>query len=275
MSDIRNWINSLIPDRASFILPTIDGRKNFLSTSVRLIREQSQKLNLDYEIIIVCDGFTPDADICGQSDIKVIHLHKNSGSVCIPRNIGISFATGQIIAPTDDDVFIFPNKIHMIKRLIDIKKNNITGPFGLPIAMIYGIRSESILFDVNTMTLVRRQSLDTRPINHWVFNKKDLGIDNGQLVYLADVYEKIKPQFPINACDWNTYSKIAQHYDFECFDNKTPVCNYIWHSTESSSNISMIRKENRVNPADVVGQYISYFAKNEFSNLAINHHLLE
>jgi hypothetical protein len=85
-----------------------------------------------------------------------------------------------------------------------------------------------------------------------------LGVDNGQFIYKNSDYDKIFPVFSINACDWETYKLLAPHGDFAY----TPeiVCKYIWHENNSSRT----PKEKRINPMDVLGEFVEYFRGSSF-----------
>jgi hypothetical protein len=83
-------------------------------------------------------------------------------------------------------------------------------------------------------------------------------VDNGQFIYKNDTYSKVGPVFPINACDWETYKLLAPHGDFAY----TPdvVCKYIWHENNSSRT----PKEKRINPMNVLGEFVEYFRGSSF-----------
>jgi hypothetical protein len=148
----------------------------------------------------------------------------------------------------------------MIKALINLRKEKSN------IKLIYGIRSE-FTFDGNEYWY--------NPLSihfaSFLNNKTAVGIDNGQFVYLADVYKKINPVFAINACDWETYSRIGEHYDFCYYDDV--VVNYIWDNTGVSTNISKTPKNQRVDPLKILPKYIEYFCKNGFTKTVIDLYL--
>lgn len=270
--EMKKWIDSLQRNKVSFIVPTIASRSPFLEELLNVLSAktpQLKQLSIESEIIIVADGFSAPVDILKKYthlNIVCISIPERTGTVSVPRNVGISHATGNIIAPTDDDVLPYTNKISMIKSLIDAVAKNETGVHGNKIGLAYGARKEAVLPEQiftnqdrpNFLSLEIRPSLDQRPLNHWVFNKDSLGIDNGQFVYTADVYENIEIGFPVNACDWELYSAIAKYYDFQCYDNKQAVALYLWHK----HNISRVPKDYRVDPRKILHKYINYFAPN-------------
>lgn len=253
---MKNWINSLSPTKASFILPTCN-RFAYLQSCIDNIANFVKVLNYDYELIVVNDGSTDHpqheyekivnefSELNG-IESKYIHIEENTGTVSIPRNIGISHATGRIIVPTDDDCFPTLAKAHMIKNFIFRNPNSY---------LSFGNREEwavNIDGDHNYIKTVDSSS--------YANNKTAVGIDNGQFIYDAAIYELIPPVFAINACDWELYKNIAAHSDFTYWPHT--VCQYIWHA----NNISKTPKSKRVNPLDVLHKYIGYFKNNEFSD---------
>ena len=167
---------------------------------------------------------------------QFIRLPKNSGTVTIPRNIGISYATGEYIAHVDDDVFCLPNKFGALSKALNDNPNSV---------MAYGNR---IVKNLNG-------TFSEGGSPHHVLNKQDLGIDGGQFIYRANVYDSILPNFSINACDWHTYSKFAHLGDFT-YVNET-VCIYNWHG----GNISLIPKAKRPDPLTILPEFLGYFNK--------------
>lgn len=231
----------------SAIIPTYN-RPKFLEATLLALYEQTFK---DFEVIVVDDGSNEyeanfnkmicDVYLNMGIDIKYIKLHKNSGTVSIPRNVGIANAIGEFIAPVDDDCFCEREKFEILSELM-----------GDGIVLAYGER------------------LDCRIINGTVSNvglsstsylrgqKTRLGVDNGQFIYKSDIYNISGPIFPINACDWETYKLLAQHGDFAY--TSEVVCRYIWHENNSSRT----PKEKRVNPIDVLGEFVEYFDGSSF-----------
>lgn len=269
---MKKWTDQLNKNKVSFIIPTVQHRVYFLEKLLEVLRERVPlllEIGVEYEIIIVFDGFLPPVNILNKYqslNIITVCFPEQTGTVSIPRNIGISYATGSIIAPTDDDVHPTYNKMYMIKSLIESRKTKTLGMHGNEIGLIYGSRCERFLEKdqnlnsynfSNTININRDFYVN---INNWTVNKKNLGIDNGQFVYTADIYNKVNINFPVNACDWELYSLIADHYDFDCFNNKQDVCIYYWHD----KNISRTPKEYRINPMSILHKYVDYFAPNEW-----------
>ena len=265
MSDnIVQWVDSLIKNKVSFIIPTINGREHDLNHNVRTIIDDFEYLKsrdmikeIDYEIVIVYDGCdrTLEQEILEKNtNIKEIFLKEKSGCVSIPRNIGISHATGDIICPTDDDVHLLCKKWLMIKRFVEIREQN------EKIKLIYGKREEFVRHKNGEYWYIDNCRLID--FSRFLVNKKDVGLDNGQFIYSADIYKKIDPFFAINACDWELYSRIGEHYDFDYFDHT--VVNYIWHDG-GAINISRTEKSKRVDPLKILNKYICYFCENGYT----------
>jgi glycosyltransferase involved in cell wall biosynthesis len=241
---MQQWIDSLDKNLISCVLPTFN-RPTFLKLALNHLHRQIRD---NLEIIIVDDGSCHDHAKENQRtveayedlglDIKYIYLTKNSGSVSIPRNIGISWAEGRTIAPIDDDCLCLDNKFNDLYCLLWSSPTNIMAYGGRNMLRKYGSEYEYI---GNSMT------------DSFILNKTDLGIDNGQFIYKADVYAFINPVFAINACDWETYRAFAPYGNF-VFSNSI-VCDYYWHG----ENSSLVPKEKRVDPMDILQNYVGYF----------------
>lgn len=232
----------------SAVIPTYN-RPKFLESTLLALYEQSFK---DFEIIVVDDGSNDYeanfnkmiCEVYSKMDlqIKYIKLHKNSGTVSIPRNIGIAHSIGEFIAPVDDDCICERNKFEL---LYDILTDNAV--------LAYGERLDCLI----TNGIIAPNNISST--SYLQSQKFRLGIDNGQFIYKADTFYKAGgPIFPINACDWETYKLIAPYGDFVY----TPevVCKYIWHETNSSRT----PKERRVNPMNVLGEFVEYFRGSSF-----------
>lgn len=256
-----NWINSLDKNLLSFVIPTYN-RPEFLNSCLKHIGEIHYELEGMHgprvEVVVVDDGSSQDNMInndwactkCGDDfgvKIGYIYLSQNSGSVSIPRNIGISHISGRTIAPTDDDCFPRLEKITLFNKLWENDKNLLS----------YGGRSEFVA-DSNG-DFQHRGNVTCE--NH---NPKEVGIDNGQFVYKADVYQWIPPQFAINACDWELYRKIADYGNFVYCPEI--VCDYLWHG----QNMSLTPKHKRVNPLSKLRDYLPYFKDGEFKDACAN-----
>ena len=246
-----NWINSLNKNIISIIIPTYN-RPQFLSKALNtLIKcERSDK----FDVIIVEDGSTEFSSASNQKlisevagkffNLQYIRLSENSGTVSIPRNIGISYAIGRTLAHVDDDCISKIKKYTMVDNLW-AKESNL---------LVYGDREE---YGLNGNTF---EYLKTVNCSQFAIHKKAVGIDNGQFLYKADAYKYIQPSFAINACDWELYSSFADFGDFEYVE--MPVCKYLWHS----GNISKIPKPLRVKPLDVLANFMQYFNDGEFKD---------
>lgn len=234
----------------SIILPTYN-RSEYLGISLETIVIARKKVPL--QVIVIDDGSDCMADnekivesYSGSLYIKYIQLEKNSGTVSIPRNIGISWADGEVLAPMDDDCWPTEHKFDALYDLLMESDDNV---------MAFGQR-EVFNKDLNGDYIYNC----TVSCEEYQKTKKAVGIDNGQFIYRRSVYDHIKPVFAINACDWETYKLFADLGNFAYL--KKPVCQYVWHG----GNISMLSKNKRVKPLSILGEYLEYFKDGKFKN---------
>lgn len=214
----------------SAIIPTFN-RLEMLKERIEEMKFQSYK---NWELIIVDDASTDGTreflNSIKDEKIKSLSLEKNSRSVSIPRNIGICMSVGEFIAPTDDDVFILPEKLSVL-----------VNEFEDDCVLVYGDRLEKtgdkILY----------------PPQHENWNPKIThGVDNSQIIYRANVYEKLPLIFPTKACDWHTAKHIAdlgriKHVNY-------PVSIYEWHEKNRSHNKNKIN----ISPNEYESYYKNY-----------------
>ena len=240
----------------SCIVPTYN-RPKFLERSLAHLFNQTIQ---NYEVIVIddcsestnaqlneliCDSYTS----CGMS-IRYIKLSENSGTVSIPRLIGLSFAEGATLAHIDDDCFCMSDKLELLY-------NALWGESGA-FALAYGNRKESIYKD-GLYTEYRRISFKNSPIEN------NVGMDNGQFLYKANIYQDIDIPIAINACDWELYKRIWNSGKKFIYIDEY-VCDYTWHN----NNISKIPKEKRVNPIERLVKFKKCFNKCEFSEKLFN-----
>lgn len=245
------WLNSLDQNLISIVMPTLN-RPRFLEATLFSIAESVDAP--PYEVIVVDDGSDitlskMNHEICCtyrklySMSITYIRLSKNTGTVSIPRNIGISHANGRIICPADDDCLFDKNKLRVLYDAI--RSTNSTN-------IAFGDRNVCYKDGdklVGQHTVVMSDRFDTRCV----------GIDNGQFIYKADIYSGITPVLAINACDWELYKQISPN-SFVYVNY--PVCTYIWHTT----NVSRTPKEKRVDPTNVIREYADYFRPNQYTD---------
>ena len=260
MTDIKEWIKTLDPNMVSLVIPTYN-RPLFLEQVMYSIISQINPPK--YEYIIVDDGSGEVQSRLNYEvyetyknlgvDIKYIKLEENSGTVSIPRNIGISHISSLFISPTDDDCLLEPNKLDgLFGAITDIYDNDDT-----VVPLAFGNRRESVKENGVIKAL--------KIVNCRHQNPYSVGLDNGQFIYDANVYSSIDPVFAINACDWELYKNIADIGPFVFIDEV--VCNYLWHG----SNISITTpKPLRVNPKDVLSKYKKYFKDGPFKDRCFN-----
>jgi teichuronic acid biosynthesis glycosyltransferase TuaG len=174
--NMYEWIESLDKDMISIVIPTFN-RPIFLGTALQSLVEQINPPK--FEVIVVDDGSTienygANEIICehyfNYLDLRLIGLSKNSGTVSIPRNIGISHINGRTIAPMDDDCLAKPNKLRVLFDEIN-KLKMMWVPF------VFGNREECRIVNGLLQVIRTPDSGSHMP--------KDVGLDNGQFVYRA------------------------------------------------------------------------------------------
>lgn len=252
MLNMKNWVDSLDKDLISIVLPTYN-RPASLSRCLAHIKNSIYK---NLQIIVVDDGSSKENRELNKiffniysvdtTNSKYIYLEKNTGGVSLPRNIGISYISGRTIAPTDDDCYPQPIKFFILRNVL---WNN----DGAMLA--YGGRLE---YDVNSEG--NHQFKQYARCEFIEKNKTALGLDNGQFLYKADVYNHIDPVISVNACDYHLYTEFAPYGDFVFVDE--PVCSYLWHG----KNISLTPKPNRKDPSLLVKDYLDYFQDGPFKD---------
>ncbi len=249
---MQTWIDLLDPYLISVVIPTYN-RPEYLYKCLHHVKNSTYK---DLQIIVVDDGSNYkshqmnkniyDIYSMGTVDSKYIYLKNNTGSVSLPRNIGISHVAGRTIAPTDDDCYPQPSKFEMLYN----------GLWNNPNALLsYGGRLE---YDVRPNGDVKFRTYAN--CEHIQNNKTSVGLDNGQFLYKADVYNYINPIISINACDYHLYSSFAQYGDFIFVDE--PVCSYLWHG----KNNSLTPKPHRVDPTHMIKGYLDCFRDGPFKD---------
>jgi glycosyltransferase involved in cell wall biosynthesis len=189
----------------SAILPTYN-RSNFLIERILEIKNQTYD---NWELLIINDNSSDDTEEKVKpyisEKIKLINLKKNSGSVSIPRAIGICNSIGEFIAPIDDDVVNLPNKFE-----------DLINGFEKNIVLSYGNR-KNFYCDSKTLTEdIKKPNWNPLENNGW-------GIDNGQFIYKSNVYEKIPITFPKRACDWELAKLIKPLGEFKYIDKTVSI----------------------------------------------------
>lgn len=252
--NMSKWIESLDPEMISVVLPTYN-RPVFLERALSSLAEQKNPPK--FEVIVVDDG-SPKPNMIKDivesyvdvmnMNIKLIELKENSGTVSIPRNIGISHISGLYISPMDDDCFAEPDKLNYLYMALTRQRNG-----WAPIA--FGNRRELAKLDGES----ELQRL--KVVNSSTQDPRGVGLDNGQFVYSAEIYIAIKPCLAINACDWELYKQIPDIGGNFVFVNEI-VCNYVWHG----GNISLTPKPLRKNPADIIQNFKQYFKEGAFKD---------
>jgi glycosyltransferase involved in cell wall biosynthesis len=220
----------------SCILPTYN-RQDRLKE--RIIEIQLQTYT-EWELIIVDDGSTDNTEevvklfLISDPRIKYIKLPINSGSVSIPRNIGISHAEGEFIAHIDDDVIQLPHKLETLVTMLQ----NTPGA-------ILALGDRINFMENEKFTELKRVKTTSQTEVPLIW-----GVDGGQFIY-RNIYNQTPFIFPRWACDWYTAMMLRKMGNFVY--KEEVVCIYIWHKT-NRSNIPET-KEHILYPT----KYLSYF----------------
>ena len=170
------------------------------------------------------------------SRVSYIKLDKNSGSVSIPRAVGICNSQSDFICPADDDVVIFPDKT---SKLLETIGNN---------PLCYGGRCE--IRDGEVVSYSNIENWNPLSPNGW-------GVDNGQIMYRRDVYREIPIKFPKRGCDWELAKQIRGLGEFSRYDG--PVCGYIWH--EGNRSLDEATKTREIYPERYESWFNNYTVK--------------
>lgn len=226
--------------KVSAILPTYN-RIEFLKESIQSIINQTYD---NWELIIVDDNSNDGTkEYCQQliledklDRIKYIRLYENTGCVSIPRNIGLSYSTGEFICNIDDDVISLSNKFELLVN--ELNKDD-------EVLISYGDR-------INVYQILNNKEEyiscpNWNPLESW-------GVDNGQYMYKSKVYDLVEMNyvFPTHMCDWELAKKICEIFPLIGYINQ-PVCKYIWHSSNRS-----LDKEKRTKPI-YPSKFLKYF----------------
>ena len=224
----------------SCIMPTYN-RADFLEQRFTELEGSSYK---EWELIVVDDGSTDNTEevvknLKGDSDnIHYVKVPKNSGCVSIPRAIGITFATGEYIAPWDDDVYHSTEKLEMLVSALS----------GTDSVLAYGDRYSKD--QNNQVAYCTLKDWDPTGEPGW-------GVDGAQYIYRRSVYEDMDLVFCRRACDWHTAKEIWKVKP-GFVHVKQPVSIYEWHGKNRSLDDST--KEKIIHPE----HYKFYFEDSEY-----------
>lgn len=211
--------------KVSIILPTYK-RPEFLKRAVDSVLAQDYT---DWELIIVNDGSKTEEDLIlsyvdQDPRIKHIFLHKNSGCVSIPRNIGILYSNGEYICPLDDDIVMMPGRLPLCVTILDNYHEYV---------LVHGTQLRE---NQTTKQLEYCNIKNYNPLNGW-------GIDNNQIMYRRSVYDKITMRFPRRACDWELMKDIWEQYPKKFWYLEDLVSIYKWHGGNRSLDESTKTKD--------------------------------
>tara|TARA_Y100000114_G_scaffold51894_2_gene47402 strand:+ start:6567 stop:7244 length:678 start_codon:yes stop_codon:yes gene_type:complete len=214
--------------KISCIIPTYNREEGLKRRILELLENNYSNL----EIIVVNDG-GKSPNIETSETLKVINLDQNSGSVSIPRNVGITHSTGDYICHVDDDVAQHPDKLRILSEVLDNTNSKLC--FGQKLEYKSGVFSKPI------------------PKLEWEPNQpQGWGVDNGQIMYRRDVYDSIDLVFCKRACDWELAKKIREVSETFVSVNKD-VCTYYWH--DSNRSLDESTKVKKIYP----GRFRKYF----------------
>lgn len=216
--------------KVSVILPTYK-RPEFLHRAMMGVINQNYE---DWELVVVNDG---DKDIeelilkfsKKEPRINYVFLHKNSGCVSIPRNIGILYSKGEYICPLDDDIIIEGTRLSNSVRALDNNPEAV---------LVYGTQ---VRHTPNTGNYEISNIPDYNPLN-------GCGVDNSQIMYRRKVYDKITMKFPRRACDWELMKDIWTAYPHSFVNIPEIVSTYVWHGGNRSLDNSTKTKD--IHPED-------------------------
>jgi glycosyltransferase involved in cell wall biosynthesis len=217
----------------SAILVTYN-RMDLLKKSVEYLQNQTYT---NFECIVVNDGGTDGTEnfiktvMKYDKRFKYIKLLTNSKSVSIPRAIGITYSKGEFIAHIDDDVFCLPAKFSLLTNALNINPNAL---------LSYGYRinitpdqlrpTDEDMIHCEIPSPESYKGVVSTP-NWDVLNLP--GVDGGQYIYRAGVYNYIPLIFSRAACDWAT-AKAIYRINSSFLFTEQPVCKYLWHKTNRS-----------------------------------------
>lgn len=125
----------------SVIIPMYNSAK-FIPQTLESLLYQTMK---DFEVVVVDDcstdnsvevveGFKERFATGGGVKLSVIKLPKNTGTPCLPRNVGIQFARGKYLAFLDNDDFFFKTAFEELTTLAEENNAdviNMTNVFGV------------------------------------------------------------------------------------------------------------------------------------------------
>ena len=200
-------------DKISCVVPTYN-RIEFLEQVLYNLRNIQTYKNL--EIIVVDDGSKiPCKDLADKYADKYIRLQENSGSVSIPRAIGITHSTGEFIAHIDDDIFNCPDKFSKLHESI--------------------VDSDSKLVYGNMRIFKDGLEIPGSFIKDWnPLKPNGWGVDGSQFIYRADVYKKVPLVFTQRGCDWHTARQIKKYFSEDFIHIDYVVSYYTWHRSNRS-----------------------------------------
>lgn len=208
MNKTENLVSVILPtyNRASFLKPCVEKILNSNYSPLELIIVNDASTDNTFELLETYKNY---------NNVKIIHLSKNSGTVCIPRNIGISHSTGQYISHADDDVVTHKDKFSILVELLQKNPQAYLG---------YGNRKERWKNGTEKVATFTP---------NWNPNIGGTGVDNGQILYRSSVYEIIPFVWYYRACDYYLAKEIFNNFGPFCSVSDV-ISTYIWHDNNRS-----------------------------------------
>ena len=212
-------------NKISIIMPTYN-REQYLNSRIFDFFECLKNYS-SLELIVVDDGSTDNTREMMQyysnktDKIKYIRLNENSGSVSIPRAIGIVNSNSEYIAHQDDDCVSYPLKYNILSELLD---NDIEKKYTLA----YG---------------AWKNIAHPRYIEK--YNASGPGVDNSQILYRREIFttDKVPICFPKRECDWFLMKKIQEIKPDSFIGKNEIVSEYIFHGKNRSLDDSTRTKK--------------------------------
>lgn len=234
-----------VKGRVSVVLPT-HNRENFISDAIAEILDADYP---DKELIVIDDGSTDKTkEILKkfESYAKIVTLEENSGTVSIPRNIGISHSTGEYIVHADDDVVTLPDKFADLISCIESQDDNI---------LAYGDRVDRYSNGAERLVTIK----DWNPLT-------GTGVDNSQIIYKSKVYSSIPFCYVYRACDWEL-AKLMFHLGKFAYVNKI-VSIYLWHGDNRSIKTNGLYPSMQIED-EMIAKFSKYINQQYFNHFLI------
>jgi|GEM_PF-888279 len=195
----------------SVIIPAYNASAYIGRTLISVIHQSYQNI----EILVVNDGSTDEtlsiAKYYAGLDSRIILIHQANQGVAAARNLGISFAKGEFIAPLDaDDIWHTDN---LKKKLQVLLKQDVS------VGMVYSWSADIDEFDHLTgNTHTARYFGHVLPglcLSNFIGNASSTMIRSECFHNIGDYAPDFKAQNAQGAEDWDLYIRIAMCYQVQ------------------------------------------------------------